>query len=606
MLVTELFTENYIAVKCNYSKDYVARFKRISTCYYDKEGSNKWIFKREYIHTFEALFKGEIVWKTPRWVIMKEPMPDYSNLYKMDNNISIPTFRISPFDYQEFGIKFMIDRLLKHKFVLNSDDVGLGKTLCALGCIKWFVDSKGYTRIFIACKKSIRKQWLSEIRKFVDLDDFTIVVIGGSKAKRKTQYSETLNNPKSIFIATYETIMNDQKIIESFKTDMLIIDEAHCVKAKDGKKHNALQKIADNVQKVIFLTGTPIMSRPIDVYGVITIADRKYFGMSYSAFEKYFVKQERSLQRNYMKTIGYKHLDELRDLVQEILIRRTEYEVNISLPKVIPKKIEVDLDKTQVAFIDKINIDRNKLLDMLENLRTQYRRAKTQHDRDEIAKKGFAFNAASKGYTACFQAIADDPRMFLFSKSEKIKEKYSPLIPSSYKMSNKTESLIDLLDDIFQADEKAIVFSKYERAVRMLKGDIEASFNKKGSVVKILTYTGQDDDDDREDAIELFQNNDEYKLLIGTDAMSEGLNLQKAKHVIHYDQPDTLATKTQRIGRTRRAGSKYNTNFSYDLITINSKDEDRLKNLERQGNLVDCVVNLDKAQSESLKKAMYG
>lgn len=126
MLVTELFTENYIAVKCNYSKDYVARFKRISTCYYDK-CSNKWIFKRDYFHTFETLFRGEIVYKTPRWVITKEPMPDYSKMYKIYNTIILPQFKIKPFDYQEFGIKFMIDRLLRHNFVLNSDDVGLGR-----------------------------------------------------------------------------------------------------------------------------------------------------------------------------------------------------------------------------------------------------------------------------------------------------------------------------------------------------------------------------------------------------------------------------------------------------------------------------------------------
>ena len=71
---------------------------------------------------------------------------------------------------------------------------------------------------------------------------------------------------------------------------------------------------------------------------------------------------------------------------------------------------------------------------------------------------------------------------------------------------------------------------------------------------KALLYSGSVGDEDREDAIDSFRNSSDHNVIVGTDALAEGVNLQVANHVINFDQPDTPATKTQRGGRARRAG----------------------------------------------------
>ena len=54
-------------------------------------------------------------------------MPDMSAMYKIsDSSIKSPTLKLKPYDYQDYGIRFMIDKILKRGFVLNADDVGLG------------------------------------------------------------------------------------------------------------------------------------------------------------------------------------------------------------------------------------------------------------------------------------------------------------------------------------------------------------------------------------------------------------------------------------------------------------------------------------------------
>jgi superfamily II DNA/RNA helicase len=93
--------------------------------------------------------------------------------------------------------------------------------------------------------------------------------------------------------------------------------------------------------------------------------------------------------------------------------------------------------------------------------------------------------------------------------------------------------------------------------------------------------------------------------------MAEGLNLQVANYVINIDQPDTNAIKEQRIGRVRRAGSKFNNVTVYDMITANgmnmkSKDEERLENIEKNKDLSDALISIDAAQRQALIQAMKG
>lgn len=180
-----------------------------------------------------------------------------------------------------------------------------------------------------------------------------------------------------------------------------------------------------------------------------------------------------------------------------------------------------------------------------------------------------------------------------------MQQQFGALIPASYKMSNKTEAILDTVQEIMEIDEKVIIFTKFKTSAIMISNDI-----KKALKENVLLYTGQENDDAREYALQTFLNSTDHNILIGTEALAEGVNLQKAKYVINLDQPDTLAIKVQRIGRVRRVGSKYNNVVVYDMITKDSKDTERLENIERNGNLEDALITINVAQREALLKAM--
>ena len=161
------------------------------------------------------------------------------------------------------------------------------------------------------------------------------------------------------------------------------------------------------------------------------------------------------------------------------------------------------------------------------------------------------------------------------------------------------EALIELVDEVLQANQKIIVFSKFERCCRLIKQDLEHALG-----VNVLLYTGEIQDEERDMNIDTFKNSFDHNIIVLTDAGAEGLNLQVANHVVNFDLPDNPAIKTQRGGRARRAGSMYSRVFTYDLLTENSKDIERNENIKKASSLFNSLVGVDKAQAEALKKAM--
>ena len=594
MLVITQLPSGQLSIKSDYF--YRDRIKSIPTAKFNPD-TKQWVIESFMLGTLENNFKGELVYKTPRWVILNQPMPDMSKMYEItDKSIVAPTLKLKPYDYQDYGIRFMIDKILKNGFVLNADDVGLGKTIQTIATIKWFIENKNVSKILIICKKSIKKQWIDELNKFTDLgQSFVFTKTGTTAAQRKKAYKEFDNASNGILVTNYHSFLNDTDIIKSMHIDFVVIDEVHSVKARTGKLNNNITKVTMG-KPTVFLTGTPIMSKPEDIFGIVQMVDPNYFGQ-WTNFKNYYLTVDLG-GRYGPRVVGAKHLDELRDKVQDIVIRRTEYEVSIQLPKTIIDTVLCQMDSTQEELLKAIAEDQDSITTSMDKLKVNgkipdYNQAKAEQ-----------LEGRSKGLIAARQAASTDPRLFLRSTSKMMRDVYGKLIPSSYKMSDKTESIIDKVEDILASGDKVILFTKFRTCAQMIGEDIHKYLKE-----NVLLYTGMENDQQRDMAVDYFKNTTTYNVLIGTEAMAEGLNLQCAKYVINIDQPDTLAIKTQRIGRARRAGSAFNNVVVYDMITestntVRSKDEERLENINKNQDLTDALVSIDDAQRKALINAM--
>lgn len=526
-----------------------------------------------------AEFDGEIYYRTPLWKLLGEKEPEKRTIEYLGPEPTVPELTLKPFDYQAEGIKFMIDRLNNEGFVLNGDGVGLGKTLMTIGTMKWFVENRGARKILIICKKSIKTQWAEEIRRIADWQRVPIFVTGSTKKKRLDAYEGIRNSRSGILITNYHSFLNDADEINKVNYDICVIDEAHCIKGKDGKMNNSIAETVSG-KRTILLTGTPIMSKPEDIFGIVSMVDPKFFG-SYEEFEARYMRMVNS-RRFGRQMIGVMHLDDLQEKIQRFLIMRSAEDVALELPKRKRKCVSCEMDATQRRMHEVVSARIDKISEELDKIELSYLPVDEKNARkEEIAKKINAYNAP-------LQFIADDPSIFRYRKWQKgtVNYQLAKMLPASYRMSEKTEALLDLVGEIVSAGEKAIIFCHWETSTKMLCERLEQNR------ITAVRYTGREDDEERAANVDAFKNDPSVNVMIGTDAMAEGLNLQVCPFLINYEQADTDAMKEQRSGRIRRIGSRYDSVYIIDLVTKEerSKDVKKMRKMTRDDYMASGIL----------------
>jgi SNF2 family DNA or RNA helicase len=110
--------------------------------------------------------------------------------------------------------------------------------------------------------------------------------------------------------------------------------------------------------------------------------------------------------------------------------------------------------------------------------------------------------------------------------------------------------LYDLLKElVFENKEKVIIFTQYKESLDLLKKNLEDEFD-------LSFIYGEIDSKERFEIVKDFKSNPKRQVLIMTDAGAEGLNLQEANNLIHYNDNYSPAKMIQRNGRVDRIGQK--------------------------------------------------
>ncbi len=154
----------------------------------------------------------------------------------------------------------------------------------------------------------------------------------------------------------------------------------------------------------------------------------------------------------------------------------------------------------------------------------------------------------------------------------------------------KTQRLYDLLQSSLTGGHRSVVvFTQYADTLRYLRERLRAIYG--AGIVCYFAGRGERWDAaaetwaaiSKERVKELFRQGDEVRIMLGTDSMSEGLNLQTCARVINYDLPWNFMRVEQRIGRVDRIGGQPRvevTNLSYKGTVeddVLRRIEDRLK-----------------------------
>ena len=189
------------------------------------------------------------------------------------------------------------------------------------------------------------------------------------------------------------------------------------------------------------------------------------------------------------------------------------------------------------------------------------------------SSEGFKRDGLVLKLLTCLKQICNHPANYLKS------DNYSP------ELSGKAMMLLQILENIYDINEKVLIFTQYKEMSDILCKIIENNFDK-----KVLQIHGGLNRKKRDEVLNNFHNKKIYDTLILTlKAGGTGLNLITANNVIHYDLWWNPAVETQASDRVYRIGQNKNV-MIYRLIskaTIEEKIDNIIKSKQ---NLADITV----------------
>jgi len=153
----------------------------------------------------------------------------------------------------------------------------------------------------------------------------------------------------------------------------------------------------------------------------------------------------------------------------------------------------------------------------------------------------------------------------------------------SIKRDPKIETLLENLENNYiLKNKKIIVFTESKETAEYLTGEINKYFNEIA-----LLFHGNSPEIIRDKVIDNFDararnKKDDYRILVSTEVLSEGVNLHRSNIVINYDIPWNPTRLMQRVGRINRIDTPFDKIYTFNFFpTRQSDSEIELTNIAR-------------------------
>lgn len=394
--------------------------------------------------------------------------------------------------------KEAIEKLVGSKRFILADDMGLGKTTSTIIAAL----ETGAKKILIVCPASLKINWEREIANY---SDRPVYIAEGKKYSTEADF----------VIVNYDILKNfhdikdkDNSLFIESNFELVILDEAHMISNAQAQRTKIINNFVKQIKRVWLLTGTPMTSRPMNYYNLLSIIESPV-AQNWMAYAIRYCQgyQFRAGNRKVWNVTGASNLEELRDRTSKQILRRLKEDV-LDLP-------------------DKI-------------ITPVYLRTSSKEYKDLMGE---------------YYEWMDKRK----EESSSLTVQFSKLMKVRKVIANeKVKQTIEFVENIIEQGKKVIIFTNFTDTLQLIHNHFgKESVYLDGSCNKVQ----------RQFAVDQFQDNEKIKVFVGNlKAAGVGLTLTSAEVVIMNDLSFVPAEHAQAEDRAYRYGQKNNVLVYYPIF----------------------------------------
>lgn len=502
--------------------------------------------------------------------------------------------------------------------LLIADDVGLGKTIETGLVAQELMLRQRVRRILVVCPSSLQVQWRDQMRDKFGLD-FRIVnsdLLRHLRRSRGLHVNPWTHYPRLITSIDFlkrdrplrlmrEVLPGDGEALYPRKFDLLIVDEAHNIApsgggnyAVDSQRTAAIRLLVPHFEHKLFLTATPHNGYTESFTALLELLDAQRFARGiepdrnqlqvvmirrlkqelpprWDGKPRFPVRQLEALPVAYTSEEQGVNAD-LKRYTDLRCSRAKDDKVELTATEFVLKLLKKRLFSSPQAFLTTLQQHEKTLREGKARSRPSLTKPSVSILRRQLdqIEEDFADDDSYEDLT--YDAIDTSSRLFRPLTPEEaalLKQMQQWAERAAQRPDSKAQTLLDWIETHIRpggqwSDQRVIIFTEYRTTQKWLFELLGSRGLAQDDRLMIL-YGGMNSDD-RERVKAAFQAGPEMsnvRILLATDAASEGLDLQNhCANLIHYEIPWNPNRMEQRNGRIDRHGQKADQVMIYHFV----------------------------------------
>jgi SNF2 family DNA or RNA helicase len=401
---------------------------------------------------------------------------------------------------------------------LFADEVGLGKTI-EIGMVLKEMDLRETRESFlILTPAQLAPQWQQELEEKFSLDfvcNYDDEFQGFGEHDRIVASVDTAKGKRHV-----EDVL-------SRRWDVLVLDEAHYVRNEGTKRYELLEDL--DYQEALFATATPVQNDISDLYSIVNLIRPGLLGTQ-SEFESRYMMNEAGDQIQNPK--------ELQRKLDRVMIRNRREETDIDFTN----------REVRTNTFDPSDEEEELYRAVTDYVRSSYSSQDAKHLVLLLLQKEVVSSPSAVMSTVDRWIRGEGSATISESEKERLREikEIAERITTTTKQ-DRLQEIVETIDEQLETT-RVVVFTQF----RSTQDEIAASARELDQPVHVVNG---DLSSKRKDAV-VGDFEREGGILVATDSISEGRNMQFCNAMVNYDLPWNPMKVEQRIGRIDRIGQE--------------------------------------------------